>query len=119
MGTAPEVSFPELVKETKDTSEAGPQIYEPSRRRDPRIFARGYVFVAHESATSRREDGHGNDHHSVEPAIEIIQAGRHSLELLCTHRFPLEAAHDALRVAGDRTDPGAIHVGILPNGEAP
>jgi hypothetical protein len=119
MGTAPEVSFPELVKETKDTFKAGPQIYESSRRRDPRIFGRGWAFVAHASTRSRRKAGHGNDLHSLEPAIEIIQAGRHPLELLCTHRFPLEAAHDAVRAAGDRTDPGAAHVGILPNGEAP
>ncbi|GII42789.1 hypothetical protein [Planotetraspora phitsanulokensis] len=114
MGTAPEVSFSELAKETKYTSELGPQIYEPSRHRDPRIFGRGWVFVAHESATSRREDRHRIDHHGVESAVEIIQAERHPLERLSTHRFLLQTAHDALRVTGDRTDPRATHVGIRP-----
>ncbi|GAA1310985.1 hypothetical protein Psi02_54470 [Planotetraspora silvatica] len=46
--------------------------------------------------------------------IEITQAERRPLEWLSTHRFLLQAAHDALRVAGDRTDPGATHVGIRP-----
>jgi threonine dehydrogenase-like Zn-dependent dehydrogenase len=60
----------------------------------------------------------GHDHRSVEPAIEIIRARRYPLELLCTDRFPLEAVHQALRVAGERADPAAIHVSILPNGES-
>jgi threonine dehydrogenase-like Zn-dependent dehydrogenase len=58
----------------------------------------------------------GHDHRSVEPAIEIIRSGRYPLGLLATHRFPLEAADEALRTAGARTDPAAIHVSILPNG---
>ncbi|GII52015.1 hypothetical protein Pth03_04040 [Planotetraspora thailandica] len=97
----------------------GPQICELSRRRDPRILERGRVFVAHESARSRHEDGHGNDHHSVEPAVEAGQDRRRPLEPLCTHRFPLGAGHDASRAAGDRTDPAATHVDIPSNGEAP
>ena len=58
----------------------------------------------------------GHDHRSVEPAIELIRSGRHPLQLLATHRFPLERADEALRMAGQRTDPAAIHMSILPGG---
>jgi threonine dehydrogenase-like Zn-dependent dehydrogenase len=59
----------------------------------------------------------GHDHRSVEPAIDVIRSGRYPLDLLCTHRFSLDDVHDALRVAGARIDPGAIHVSVLPNGD--
>jgi threonine dehydrogenase-like Zn-dependent dehydrogenase len=55
----------------------------------------------------------GHDHRSVEPAIELIRSGRHPLGLLATHRFPLERADEALRMAGERNDPAAIHVSLL------
>ena len=58
----------------------------------------------------------GHDHRSVEPAIELIRSGRRPLRLLATHRFPLDRADEALRMAGQRIDPAAIHVSILPNG---
>ncbi|HZB31163.1 MAG TPA: zinc-binding dehydrogenase [Streptosporangiaceae bacterium] len=58
----------------------------------------------------------GHDHRSVEPALELISSGRWPLRLLATHRFPLDRADEALRMAGQRTDPAAIHVSILPNG---
>lgn len=58
----------------------------------------------------------GHDHRSVEPAIELIRSGRRPLRLLATHRFPLDRTDEALRMAGLRTDPAAIHVTILPNG---
>jgi threonine dehydrogenase-like Zn-dependent dehydrogenase len=58
----------------------------------------------------------GHDHRSVEPAIELIRSGRRPLRLLATHRFPLDRTDEALRMAGQRTDPAAIHVSILPNG---
>lgn len=57
----------------------------------------------------------GHDHRSVEPAIELIRSGRRPLGLLATHRFPLDRTDEALRMAGQRTDPAAIHVSILPN----
>jgi threonine dehydrogenase-like Zn-dependent dehydrogenase len=60
----------------------------------------------------------GHDHKSVEPALEIIASGRYPLELLCTHRFPLAETEQALRLAGGRADPGAIHVSVLPRLEA-
>ncbi len=60
----------------------------------------------------------GHDHRSVEPAIELIRTGRRPLRLLATHRFPLDRTDEALRMAGERTDPGAIHVSILPDGVA-
>lgn len=57
----------------------------------------------------------GHDFDSVEAAIGIIASGRYPLERMCTHRFPLEHADEALRVVGERTDPGAIHVSIAPS----
>ena len=56
----------------------------------------------------------GHDHRSVVPAIELIRSGTHPLRLLTTHRFPLDRADEALRMAGQRTDPAAIHVSIVP-----
>jgi threonine dehydrogenase-like Zn-dependent dehydrogenase len=62
----------------------------------------------------------GHDHRSVVPAIETIRSGRYPLHLFTTHRFPLEQTHEALDLAGRRTDPSAIHVSVLPgpNGAA-
>jgi threonine dehydrogenase-like Zn-dependent dehydrogenase len=56
----------------------------------------------------------GHDHASVTAAIELIRGGRYPLELLTTHRFPLERTADALDLAGRRTDPTAIHVTVTP-----
>lgn len=56
----------------------------------------------------------GHDHRSVEPALEIIASGRYPLERLCTHSYGIEDVDEALRMAGQRTDPAAIHVSILP-----
>jgi threonine dehydrogenase-like Zn-dependent dehydrogenase len=58
----------------------------------------------------------GHDHRSVVPAVELIRSGTHPLRLLTTHRFPLDQADEALRTAGRRTDPAAIHVSIIPAG---
>jgi threonine dehydrogenase-like Zn-dependent dehydrogenase len=56
----------------------------------------------------------GHDHRSVVPAIETIRSGRYPLHLLATHRFPLDATHEALEVVGGRADPAAIRVSVLP-----
>ena len=56
----------------------------------------------------------GHDHRSVEPAIGLIRSDRFPLRLLCTHGFGLDEVDHALRVAGARLDPEAIHVSILP-----
>ncbi len=56
----------------------------------------------------------GHDVRSVGPAIDLIRSGRHRLDLLATHRFPLAGTADALTMAGERTDPTAIHVSVLP-----
>ncbi len=56
----------------------------------------------------------GHDHRSVEPALDLIRSGRHRLGMLCTHRFPLEAAHAALLTAGTGAAAGAIHVSVIP-----
>jgi threonine dehydrogenase-like Zn-dependent dehydrogenase len=56
----------------------------------------------------------GRDFDSVEDALRIIRSGRYPLERLRTHRFSLGQADQALRVLGERTDPSAIHVAVLP-----
>jgi len=59
----------------------------------------------------------GHDHASVEAALRTIASGRYPLARLCTHRFPLSRAGEALRMAGERPDPGAIHVSVVPEQE--
>jgi threonine dehydrogenase-like Zn-dependent dehydrogenase len=59
----------------------------------------------------------GHDHRSVEPALNLIRSGKYPLDLLCTHTFGLSAVADALRMAGTRTDPRAIHVTVMPSPE--
>ncbi len=56
----------------------------------------------------------GRDYQSVEDALRIIRSGRYPLERLRTHEFPLSKADLALRVLGERTDPSAIHVTVVP-----
>jgi threonine dehydrogenase-like Zn-dependent dehydrogenase len=56
----------------------------------------------------------GRDFQSVEDALRIIRSGRHPLERLRTHTFPLAEADRALRVQGERADPSAIHVLVAP-----
>lgn len=56
----------------------------------------------------------GHDQRSVEPAIEIIRSGRYPLARMCTHRFGLERAADALHTAAPGGQSGAIHVSVVP-----
>ena len=56
----------------------------------------------------------GHDFDSVEAALRIIESGRYPLERMCTHRFGLHETDRALRVVGERTDPSAIHVSLVP-----
>ncbi|MGH2436089.1 MAG: zinc-dependent alcohol dehydrogenase [bacterium] len=56
----------------------------------------------------------GRDFDSVEDALRIIRSGQYPLERLRTHRFSLGQTDQALRVLGERTDPSAIHVAVLP-----
>lgn len=56
----------------------------------------------------------GRDYQSVEEALQIIRSGRFPLERLRTHQFPITEVHQALRVLGERTDPAAIHVTVVP-----
>jgi threonine dehydrogenase-like Zn-dependent dehydrogenase len=56
----------------------------------------------------------GHDYDSVEAAIRIIESGRYPLERMATHRFALDRVDEALRVVGERTDPSAIHVSVVP-----
>lgn len=56
----------------------------------------------------------GRDYESVEEALRIIQSRRYPLEQFRTHEFPLDRSDQALRVQGERTDPRAIHVTVVP-----
>lgn len=56
----------------------------------------------------------GRDYASVEDALEIIRSGRFPLRRLRTHEFPLVEVDRALRVQGERADPSAIHVAVVP-----
>lgn len=56
----------------------------------------------------------GHDHRSVEPALRLIASARYPLDELVTGTFPLDEADRALRVVGERTDPAAIHVNVVP-----
>lgn len=56
----------------------------------------------------------GHDHRSVEPALGIIKSGKYPLELMSTHRLGLDEVDKALRLVGERSDPAAIHVNVMP-----
>lgn len=56
----------------------------------------------------------GHDHRSVVPALGIIASGRYDLERLVTHSLDLDGVDEALRIGGERTEPGAIHVNVVP-----
>lgn len=56
----------------------------------------------------------GRDYQSVEEALRVIRSRRYPLERLRTHQFPLSQTDRALRVMGERTDPSAIHVTVVP-----
>ncbi len=56
----------------------------------------------------------GRDYQSVEEALQLIASRRYPLERIRTHEFPLDQADQALRVQGERTDPSAIHVTVVP-----
>ncbi len=57
----------------------------------------------------------GRDYQSVEEALRIIRSGKYPLERLRTHRFSLGETDQALRIQGERTDPAAIHVTVVPS----
>jgi L-iditol 2-dehydrogenase len=52
-------------------------------------------------------------HHDFQRAIDLVAAGRVSLDALVTHRVPLADAPDAFRIAADKRS-GALKVHILP-----
>jgi len=56
----------------------------------------------------------GRDYQSVEEALRIIASRRYPLERIRTHEFPLGQADQALRVLGERADPSAIHITVVP-----
>jgi threonine dehydrogenase-like Zn-dependent dehydrogenase len=104
MVAAAELSFTDLIDDQPDTFPVHTDAYSDASVFDAemcRTLERTWMYVGH-------------DHRSVVPAIEMIRSGRHPLHLLTTHRFPLEATHEALDLAGRRTDPSAIHVSVLP-----
>ncbi len=56
----------------------------------------------------------GRDYKSVELALKVIESGRYPLESLCTHSFGLNEVDRALRLVGERWDPSAVHVNVVP-----
>ena len=56
----------------------------------------------------------GRDPASVERALELIASRRFPLELMSTHSFGLRDVDKALRLVGERWDPAAIHVNVVP-----
>ncbi|MDB5572503.1 MAG: alcohol dehydrogenase [Hyphomicrobiales bacterium] len=56
----------------------------------------------------------GHSWEAVELAIQIIASGKHPLERMCTHVFPLARTHDALMTVGGLGEPDAIHCSIDP-----
>ncbi len=60
--------------------------------------------------------GRGHSYQAVERALRIIASGKYPLQALCSHRFGLDAVHEALRSAAGEGAPGAIHVTVAPWG---
>ena len=60
--------------------------------------------------------GHG--YRAVEQALELLASRRFPLERLGTHRFGLEDVDRAIRAVGGELDEDAIHVSLMPWGEA-
>ena len=61
------------------------------------------------------QSGFSNDFRSVIPATQLAESGKYPLEKMVTHRFPLEDAEKAVRVAAreiEGEDP--IEVIIVP-----
>jgi threonine dehydrogenase-like Zn-dependent dehydrogenase len=56
----------------------------------------------------------GRDPDAVERALQLISARRFPLELMSTHTFDLRDVDKALRLVGERWDPAAIHVNVIP-----
>ncbi len=56
----------------------------------------------------------GRDYQSVEDALRIIHSGRYPLQRVRTHTFRIAQSDQALRVLGERADPSAIHVSVVP-----
>ena len=56
----------------------------------------------------------GRDPASVERALALIASRRFPLELMSTHSFGLRDVDKALRLVGERWDPTAIHVNVVP-----
>jgi threonine dehydrogenase-like Zn-dependent dehydrogenase len=57
----------------------------------------------------------GRDYASVERALRLIASRRYPLERLATHSFALDHVDRALRLLGERWDPTAIHVNVVPS----
>jgi threonine dehydrogenase-like Zn-dependent dehydrogenase len=56
----------------------------------------------------------GRDFQSVERALQLIASRRHPLDRMTTHSFGLEDVDRALRLLGERWDPTAIHINVVP-----
>ena len=56
----------------------------------------------------------GHSFEAVELAMQVIASGRHPLEAMCTHVFPLAETGEALKTVGGEGLPDAIHCAVDP-----
>ena len=56
----------------------------------------------------------GHSFEAVELAMHVIASGKHPLEAMCTHVFPLADTDRALRTVGGEGEPDAIHCAVDP-----
>lgn len=56
----------------------------------------------------------GHSFEAVELAMQVIASGRHPLETMCTHVFPLGDTGEALKTVGGEGQPDSIHCAVDP-----
>lgn len=56
----------------------------------------------------------GRHREAVHAALKLIESGKFPLEKLCTHKFSLESADEALETVAGNINKDALHVSIVP-----
>ncbi|HXF81129.1 MAG TPA: zinc-binding dehydrogenase, partial [bacterium] len=102
---------PETVRLALQLARKGGTVVLAASKRQPVAAFDGDLVVRNELAV---RGVRGRDYASVEEALRIIRSGRYPLARLRTHTFPLAQADAALRLLGERTDPSAIHITVVP-----
>lgn len=102
---------PETVETAVKLARKGGTVILASAKRQPVAGFNSDLVVRNELTV---RGVRGRDYQSVEEALRIIRSARYPLERIRTHEFPLAQADAALRVLGERTDPSAIHITVVP-----